>query len=94
MTEPSGREIVATELTNDELAGEKAQALPAREAMSTVGFDPTGWENFAMPVNEALALNYASADSVAFAEADQTVIIGPLDTPPDATTSSDLTQGG
>ena len=94
MTEPLGRDPAANELTHDELAGEQAHALPAREAMSTVGFDPTGWENFAMPVNEALALNYASAHSVAFAEADQTVIIGPLDAPPDATTSSDPTPGG
>src|SRR5688500_672463 len=101
MTEPLGRDPAANELTHDELAGEQAHALPVREAMSTVGidptgfgFDPTGWENFAMPVNEALALNYASAESVAFAEADQTVIIGPLDAPPDATTSSDPTQGG
>ena len=94
MTERCGRDTVANELTHDELGDEQAQALPAREAMSTVGFDPTGWENFAMPVNEALALNYASADSIAFAEADQTVIIGPLDAQPDATTSSDPTQGG
>ena len=43
-----------------------------------------------MPVNEALALNYASTDSTALAEADQTVIAGPLD---DAT-SSDSTQEG
>ena len=62
--------------------------------MSTVGFDPTGWENFAMPVNEALALNYGSTDSVAFAEADQTVVIGPLDEAPDSPTSSDPTQEG
>ena len=94
MTEPLGRDSAVNELTDGELAGEQAHALPAREAMSTVGVDPTGWENFAMPVNEALALNYASADSIAFAEADQTVIIGPLDAQPDATTSSDPTQEG
>jgi hypothetical protein len=67
------------ELTQEELAEQHAQALPVREAMSAGGFDPTGWETFAMPVNEALALNYDSNDSVAFAEADQTVIVGPLD---------------
>ena len=89
MTEQLGRDPAANELTHDELAGEQAHALPAREAMSTVGFDPTGWENFAMPVNEALALNHASTDSTAFAEADQTVIVGPLDA-----TSSDSTQEG
>ena len=79
MPEDHGRASAARELSDDELATEDAQALPAREAMSTVGFDPTGWENFAMPVNEALALNHASAESTAFAEADQTVIVGPLD---------------
>ena len=76
---------VPGELSDAELAHEHAQALPAREAMSTVGADPTGWENFAMPINEALALNHESTDSIAFAEADQTVIMGPLDAEPDAT---------
>ena len=90
MPDNLGRSFAARELSDEELANEDAQALPAREAMSTVGFDPAGWENFAMPVNEALALNYASTDSTAFAEADQTVIAGPLG---DAT-SSDSTQEG
>ena len=90
MPENHGRGFAAHELSDEELATEDAQALPAREAMSTVGFDPAGWENFAMPVNEALALNHTSTDSTAFAEADQIVIAGPLD---DAT-SSDSTQGG
>ena len=89
MPEDHGRSFAAHELSDEELAIEDAQALPAREAMSTVGFDPAGWENFAMPVNEALALNYASAESTAFAEADQIVISGPLDA-----TDSDSTQGG
>jgi hypothetical protein len=78
MIEEDGRGRAAGELTPEELADQHAHALPAREAMSAGGFDPTGWENFAMPVNEALALNYESTDSVAFAEADQTVIVGPL----------------
>jgi hypothetical protein len=90
MPEKRGRAFAAHELSNEELETQHAQALPAREAMSTVGFDPAGWENFAMPVNEALALNHASTDSTAFAEADQTVIVGPLDD----TTSSDSTQEG
>jgi hypothetical protein len=90
MPQDNGRDSAARGLSDEELATENAQTLPAREAMSTVGFDPTGWENFAMPVNEALALNYASTESTAFAEADQTVIAGPLD---DAT-SSDSTQEG
>ena len=90
MPENPGRSQAARELSDEELANQDAQALPAREAMSTVGFDPTGWENFAMPVNEALALNHESTQSTAFAEADQTVITGPLDD----TTSSDSTQEG
>ena len=94
MRRPHGRETAAAELCDEELAIERAQALPAREALSTVGMDPTGWENFAMPINEALALNYESTDSIAFAEADQTVIVGPLDSAPGSTTSSDPTQGG
>ena len=89
MPEDPGRSIAARELSDEELANEDAQALPAREAMSTVGFDPAGWENVAMPVNEAIALNNASTDSSAFAEADQTVIVGPLDD-----TSSDSTHEG
>ena len=89
MPEKHGRAFAARELSSEELATQHAQALPAREAMSTVGFDPAGWENFAMPVNEALAINHASTDSTAFAEADQTVIVGPLDA-----TSSDSTQEG
>jgi hypothetical protein len=79
------------ELTDAELSAERGATLPAREAMSTVGFDPAGWDNFAMPVNEALALNNESTDSVAFAEADQTVIIAPLS---DAAPASDPTQEG
>lgn len=81
MTQHDGSGPAAGELTEQDLASEHAQTLPPREAMSAGGFDPTGWENFAMPVNEALALNYESTDSVAFAEADQTVIVGSLDTP-------------
>ena len=94
MPENHGRGFAARELSDEELANENAQTLPAREAMSTVGFDPTGWENFAMPINEALALNHGSTDSIAFAEADQAVIVGPLEPAPGSTTSSDPTQGG
>ena len=89
MNERDGRVAAACELTRGELADQHACVLPPREAMSAGGFDPTGWENFAMPVNEALALNYASAESTAFAEADQIVISGPLDV-----TDSDSTQEG
>jgi len=64
------------ELSDAELAAESAQELPDREAMSTMSLDLAGIDNFAMPVNEALAVNNQSVQSVAVADADQTVIIG------------------
>ena len=70
-------------LTSDELEAQDAAALPDREAMSTVGLDLSGIDNFAMPINEALAMNIQSTDSVAIADADQTVIIGQSDLDPD-----------
>jgi hypothetical protein len=66
-------------LSDQELEGEQAQPLPDREAMSTVGLDLTGIDNFAMPINEAVAVNNESVQSVAYADADQTVIIGQVD---------------
>ena len=36
-----------------------------------------------MPINEATAINYNSTGSVAYADADQTVILGQTDTDPD-----------
>jgi hypothetical protein len=80
-------------LNERELAAQAAEALPNREAMSTIGVDPAGWENLAMPINEALAVNYESTYSIAFAEADQTVITGALGGVPDQT-AIDPTQGG
>ena len=70
-------------LSSDELEAQDAAALPDREAMSTVGLDLSGIDNFAMPINEALAINNQSVDSVAIADADQTVIIGQSDLDPD-----------
>ena len=61
--------------------------------MSTIGVDPTGWENLAMPINEALALNHESTYSIAFAEADQIVITGALGDVPDRLAANDPTQG-
>src|SRR4051812_19585152 len=55
-------------LSEHELAAEGALALPARQAMSTVRLSPGS--HIAMPINEALALNYESTDSVAFADAE------------------------
>jgi hypothetical protein len=70
----------ATGLSDEELDDQHAAALPDREAMSTIGLDLTGIDNFAMPINEALAMNVNSVNSVAVADADQTVIIGQEDT--------------
>jgi hypothetical protein len=68
------------ELSERELAEQDAQALPDREAMSTITPDISGgFDNFAMPINEALAINNQSTSSVAIADADQTVIIGQVD---------------
>lgn len=47
--------------------------------MSTIGLDLTGIDSFAMPINEAPAVNNPSVASVANAGADQTVIIGRTD---------------
>jgi len=66
------------ELSERELAAEAATPLPNRELMSTIRVNP-GIGHVAVPVNEALALNYESTDSVAFADAEQTVVMGPLD---------------
>ena len=73
---PDGRSL--EEFSERELAAEAATPLPNRELMSTIRIHP-GLGNVAVPVNEALALNYESTDSVAFAAAEQTVITGPLD---------------
>jgi type II secretory pathway component HofQ len=70
----------STELSEQELAEQTGRALPDREAMSTISTDLTGIDNFAMPINEALAINNQSVNSVAYADADQTVIIGQVDT--------------
>jgi hypothetical protein len=70
----------AAGLSDEELDDQHAAALPDREAMSTIGLDLTGVDNFAMPINEAFALNNQSVESVAVADADQTVIIGQADT--------------
>jgi hypothetical protein len=66
------------ELSDRELAAEAATPLPNRELMSTIRVNP-GIGHVAVPVNEALALNVESTDSVAFADAEQTVVMGPLD---------------
>ena len=62
-------------LSPDELSAEQATDLPDREAMSVFGQFPSGFENFAMPINTAEAANYYSTSSVAAADADQIVIL-------------------
>ena len=70
-------------LSQDELEAQDAQALPDREAMSTISIDPGSFDNFAMPINEATAINYNSTGSTAYADADQTVILGQTDLDPE-----------
>ncbi|HEV7886902.1 MAG TPA: hypothetical protein VGO92_05030 [Acidimicrobiales bacterium] len=56
-------------LTDEELAEETGEELPDREAMSLIN------ANLAAPVNAAVALNVASDNSVAYANAQQTAPI-------------------
>jgi hypothetical protein len=67
------------ELSEADIDAESAQALPDRQAMSKIGLDIHGVDNFAMVVNEASAMNVASTDSIAVADADQIVVIGQVD---------------
>jgi len=85
MQRETGRSVEPADgLSDDELEDQHAAALPDREAMSTIGLDLTGIDNFAMPINEAVAINNQSVNSVAVADADQTVIIGQVDTEADS----------
>jgi hypothetical protein len=70
-------------VSQQELESQEAQALPDREAMSTISIDPGSFDNFAMPINEATAININSTGSTAYADSDQTVILGQTDTDPD-----------
>ncbi len=56
-------------LSEDELAAETGEELPDREAMSLIN------ANIAAPINAAVALNVASDDSIAYANATQTAPI-------------------
>lgn len=57
------------ELSSEELEAQAGEELPDREAMSLIN------ANVAAPVNLAAALNVASDDSVAIANAEQTATI-------------------
>ena len=52
-------------LTDEELAAEIGEELPDREAMSLIN------ANLAAPINAAVALNVASDNSIAYANAEQ-----------------------
>jgi hypothetical protein len=56
-------------LTREELDTLAGEALPERAAMSLIN------ANIAAPINAALALNVASDDSIAYANAEQTSTI-------------------
>ncbi len=56
-------------LTDAELEAQTGEELPDREAMSLIN------ANLAAPVNAAVAANVLSDDSVAFANAEQNVVI-------------------
>ncbi|MEY2469678.1 MAG: hypothetical protein QOF21_2376 [Actinomycetota bacterium] len=60
-------------LTGEDLEQQAGAPLPDREAMSTIS--GTGVDNFAAPINEALAVNVNSTESYAIADADQVVIL-------------------
>ncbi len=67
-------------LSDDELEAQDAAALPEREAMSTIrGGLSSAIDNFAMPINEAIAINNESVSSIAIADADQIVILEQTD---------------
>lgn len=64
-------------LTGDELEAQDGAALPEKEAMSTISLDLGGIDidNFAMPINEATAINSQTVNSYAIADADQIVYL-------------------
>lgn len=73
------------QLTDEELAAQDASAIPDREAMSSISIDlGSGIDNFAMPINEAIAINNQSIQSWAIADADQIVDLDQTDIDPEA----------
>ena len=66
-----------TGLTDAELAAEAGTDLPDREAMSMldIGFGSADFDNLAMPINQAFALNFNTNQSIASADADQVVVV-------------------
>ncbi len=76
-------------LTGEDLEQQVGEPLPDREAMSTIS--GAGVDNFAVPINEALAANVNSVESYAIADADQVVILNQtsVDVVPDDDVSDD-----
>ena len=69
-----------SELTSTELEAQAGSALPDKEAMSTIKATVgAGIDNFAMPINEAIAINNESTASWAIADADQIIILNQTD---------------
>ena len=62
-------------LSEEQLQEEAVTDLPEREAMSVLHLNIVNVDNFAMPINEAFALNNYSSESVAMADADQIVVV-------------------
>ena len=64
-------------LTDAELAAEAGADLPDREAMSMldIGLVVPTFDNLAMPINQAFALNFNTNQSIASADADQIVVV-------------------
>jgi len=56
-------------LSEEELAEQEASELPDREAMSLIN------ANLVAPVNAAVAANVLSDNSIAYANAEQTVVV-------------------
>lgn len=68
------------DLTDDELDAQSGEPVPDREAMSAISIDLSGgFDNFAMPINQAIAVNNESIQSIAIADADQIVDIDQVD---------------
>jgi len=69
-------------LTDAELAAEEGTELPDREAMSMLHIFPMDdIDNLSMPINQALAFNINTNQSIASANADQVVVSDQADAP-------------
>ncbi|HYD09351.1 MAG TPA: hypothetical protein VEA78_04555 [Acidimicrobiales bacterium] len=67
-------------LTSDELEAQDGGPVPDREAMSSINIDlGSGIDNFAMPINEAIAINNQTVSSYAIADADQIIDLDMVD---------------